>query len=123
MSAIAETLTDDEIGRALADAHIPSLMLALVHLTGDLSLIRGDIKPAPEFLADAQDGIPEAAQARARELALEVLTAARDSGRQPAASLDAQALREMMDYLTGQSVTEEYVPFLTAELSMNGEDA
>ena len=36
--------SDAEIEAALEHAHVPSLINALVHLTGDISLIRGDIR-------------------------------------------------------------------------------
>ena len=36
---------DATIKSALASANIPALMCALVHLTGDPSLLRGSIKP------------------------------------------------------------------------------
>ena len=121
--AIDSALSDAEIRSALQDAHIPSLLLALVHLTGDLSLIRGDVRPEPAFLADAQDGISEAHQAEARELAFKLITSARDARQPEAAALSEDALKEMMGYLAGQAVSDEYVEFLTAELSMNGEDA
>jgi 4-hydroxyacetophenone monooxygenase len=123
VGAIDTTVTDQDIRDALEVAHVPSLLLALVHLTGDLSLIRGDIRPAPEFLSDAQDGVPAEAQARARQLAYDVLVAARDGAGDHPAELDDAALVEMMGYLTGQEVAPEYLEFLTAELALRGEDA
>lgn len=123
MGVIDPAVTDQEIRTALEAAHVPSLLLALVHLTGDLSLIRGDIQPAPEFLSDAQDGIPEDAQRRARQLAFNVLVAAREGGHDHPTELDDAALVEMMGYLTGQEVAPEYLEFLIAELAMRGEDA
>ena len=38
--AAAIEVDDAAIAAALQDAHIPSLVLALVHLTGDMSLVR-----------------------------------------------------------------------------------
>ena len=50
MTAIAKNLTDAEIRAALADAHIPSLLLSLVHIWGNLDTIRGDIRPSPTLM-------------------------------------------------------------------------
>jgi len=36
---------DATIERALEDLSVPTLMLSLVHMTGDPKWIRGDIKP------------------------------------------------------------------------------
>ena len=48
------TADDATIKSALASANIPALMCALVHLTGDPSLLRGSIKPSAEFMGDPQ---------------------------------------------------------------------
>lgn len=60
------------IDEALADAHLPSLLMSLVHLTGDASLLSDDMKPAYDFFADSRLGgySPEqqsALRARAKE--------------------------------------------------------
>ena len=73
------TADDDTIRAALEDAHIPSLMVALVHLTGDAEILRGDIKPEISFLGDPQGGITEEQQAQIRERALDALRRYRDS--------------------------------------------
>jgi len=41
------TESDDEIRIALADARDPPLLPALAYLTGDLSLLRDDLRPDP----------------------------------------------------------------------------
>ena len=53
------TATDDEIAEALLDVSIPTLMLSLVHMSGDPSLIRGDLKPAGLFLNEVQGYMSE----------------------------------------------------------------
>src|ERR1700687_3381223 len=81
-----EPITEDDqtIATALQEAHVPSLMLALVHLTGDLSILRSDIHPSSDFftfLADPQAGITPEQQTTVRAQALDVLKAYRDRGR------------------------------------------
>ncbi|MEE8077482.1 MAG: FAD-dependent oxidoreductase, partial [Pseudomonadales bacterium] len=117
------TASDDEIRQALAEAHIPSLMCALVHLTGDMGIVRGDIHPVSEFFGDPQGGISEEAQARMRELALQALSDYRDSvGKLPVAP-NTKEVSEMVDFLVGETLSPDYGDFLTAELALEGEDA
>ena len=54
-----EPITEDDafLEKVLEHAHIPSLMCALVHITGDADLIRGDIRPEISFFGDEQGGI------------------------------------------------------------------
>ncbi len=116
------TADDAAIRSALASANIPALMCALVHLTGDPSLLRGAIKPSAEFMGDPQGGISEADQAQMREAAFEALVAYRDGGQAlpPAPSLEV--VREMIDFIAGQPLPEHYGPFLLGELGLNHED-
>src|SRR5262245_80141 len=74
------TESDDAIRAALADANIPALMTALVHLTGDASVLRGSIAPDASNFVDLQCGIPLAEQEKGRELAFEAIKAYRDRG-------------------------------------------
>ena len=101
-STEAQPITEDDpplvcppmVARAryLQDAHIPSLMAALVHITGDLSLVRGDIRPAGELFGDAQGGITEEQQEHIRGLALDALRSFRDI-QAPAQALSEDALQ------------------------------
>lgn len=120
---IPPSVTDDQIRSALADAHVPSIMLAMVHLTGDMSVLRTGIRPQPAFMSDPQDGIGADDQARIRAQAFDVIRKARDTGAPAVASLTENQIREMIGFVMGQEVSDDYVEFLTAELSMAGEDA
>lgn len=116
---------DQTIEAALQDAHVPSLMLALVHMTGDLSLLRGDIRTSGDFLtllADPQGGVTVEQQAMVRARALEALRDYRDHPRPlpPAPSLET--VREMINFIIGQEMPSEYADFLMAELAIDGGD-
>ncbi len=111
--------SDEVIRQALAEAHVPSLMCSLVHLTGNPTLIRGDIRPVSGFFADPQGGIPEAQQAEIRALALESLKRYRDTGELPPPP-DEALVREMVNFLIGQEVSPDYGEFLMAELALDG---
>jgi len=114
---------DDVIRRALEEAHVPSLMLALVHMTGDLSLLRGDIQLNLELTADPQGGIPPDQQARVRAMAFDVLRDYRDRKRPLPPPPDKSRIGEMMRFLLGAEVAGDYVEFLESELAMDGRDA
>lgn len=112
---------DATLEAALEAAHIPSLMTALVHLTGDMSLLRGDIQPEVAFLGDANAGITAEQQQSIREIALNALKKYRDNPTLPAPPSQAD-IQEMLTFLIGQEASEAYVDFLTAELALEGED-
>jgi len=118
-------ITEDDatLAKYLEEAHIGSLMAALVHVTGDLSLLRGDIKPDLTQLLDPQNGISEQDQATIRGRALEALKKLRDEGAELPPVPDADAILEMVQFIVGRELSGEYVPFLTQELSLQGEDA
>ena len=117
-------ITEDDafLEAALAEANVPALMAALVHLTGDADIVRSEIRPQNDFLGDAQGGITEAQQARIRAIALDALKAYRDRGCTLPAAPSMDVIREMMDFITGEALGEEYVPFLLGELALEGED-
>ena len=74
------TATDDEIRAYLAEAEVPPLLPALAYVTGDLSLLRDDLRPDPNLLALPQGGLSAAQLATARELAVDALVRFRDGG-------------------------------------------
>lgn len=114
---------DDEfIRQVLNEADTATLMLALVHLTGDMSLLRGDIRPKKEFL-NPDDGVTEAQRAEVLERAFSVLVDYRDrSGEVSLFVPQREEILEMLTFISGESISEEYIDFLTSELSMHGED-
>jgi 4-hydroxyacetophenone monooxygenase len=115
------TESDETIRKALKEAHIPSLMAALVHITGDLNIIRGEIRPTNAFFGDAQGGITEAQQEHIRGVAFEALRKYRDQGHKlpPAPSGD---IVEMVNFVIGTEVHGDYAEFLKAELAMDDSD-
>ena len=114
--------SDAEIEKALADANVPALMNALVHITGDLSIIEGDIQLDTALFGDPQGGISEENQARIRQRALEALKKYRDDGCKLPASPDGAAISKMIDFIVGQALPQDYVEFLMTELAMDGQD-
>ena len=69
---------DDVITAAIEQAHLPSLLAALVHITGDESLVTGEIKPVYDFFGDGQGGLSDAQRASTKALAFAALKKLRD---------------------------------------------
>ena len=113
---------DATIAEALLDANIPALMAALVHISGDPSIIRGDVRPDNAFFGDPQGGITEEQQATIRARALEILKDYRDRGCTLPADPGTDIVREIMDFLAGAELPADYEAFLMSELGMSGED-
>src|SRR6478735_2773607 len=100
----APVTNDDAIIRkALKEAHLPTLMAALVHITGDLSLIRGEIRPTNAFFGDAQGGITEAQQETIRGIAFDALRKFRDGGHKLPPAPNSH-VHEMVNFVIGTTV-------------------
>ena len=124
-SLATEPIEEDDaaIRAALEDAHVPSLMNALVHLTADASILRGTVRPQAGFLVDPQGGIAPADQAAIRARALAAISAYRDGGQRLPAPPSQALVQEMVNFATGQELGAGYGEFLQAELALDGEDS
>jgi len=114
------TETDAEIREALEQADTAAIMLTMVHLSGNMDILHGSVRPTTDFLAP-DDGVDEVDRQRILNEALAMLSAYRDK---PGDLFkpEGDELLEMLKFLTGKEMNDEYVEFLTAELSMHGED-
>ena len=114
---------DDAIAAALEDVSIPTLVLSMVHMTGDAELIRGAIRPQGLFLNEVQGFMSEDDKAAVRRQGLDVIRAYRDGGcvlpKPPAPEL----IREMMSWLVCEQVPDEYVPMMLEEMGLDDDDA
>ncbi len=120
-----QIITDDDatIAAALEDVSIPTLLLSLVHMTGDPSYIRGDLRPAGIFLNEVQGFMAEEDKVAVRSMALEAISTYRDGGCELPPAPDAVLVKEMMDFLVCEEVGHEYVPMMLEELELDGVDA
>ena len=117
------TTSDEDVAAALEDLSVPTLMLSLVHMSGDPEIIRGHLKPAGLFINEVQGFMSDEDQAEARALALDVIRAYRDRGCPEPEPVSAELLKEMMDWLVGEDVPPEYVPMVMEEMELDGADA
>ncbi|HEY3672650.1 MAG TPA: NAD(P)/FAD-dependent oxidoreductase, partial [Acidimicrobiia bacterium] len=118
----AITATDDELRSHLADAELPPLLPALAYATGDLSLLRDDLRPDPHLLALPQGGMSSEQQEAARALAFDALVKLRDEGRGVAAPPSRDDLVRIMEHVVGGAEMGDYVPLLEEELALRGDD-
>lgn len=117
--------TDDDatIAAVLEDVSIPALMCSLVHMTGDPSWIRGDIRPQGAALNEYQGFMSEEMKADARRRALPAIARYRDSGCVLPPQPSPEVLHEMMSYLACAPVDEDVVPMFLEDLHLDGSDA
>ena len=117
-----EPITEDAdyIRAMLDDADLPALLVTLAQITGDLTLLREDLRPPMNPMSagiDPQGGMSQEAQAKAKKVALEALLRFRDGGCLVAADPDHQKLRQLMEFITG-NVSEDYIPLLRHEIGI-----
>ena len=116
-------IDDDAIRRIVRRAALPPLLAALAQATGDLTLLRDDLRPDPKRARESQGGMTTEQREAARELAAETLSHLRDGGAVPSSPVaDTDSLREMMAYAIGERVSDDYLPLLLEELALSGED-
>ena len=124
ISRVTQPITDDDatIRAALEDAFLPALLPALAHATGDLSILRDDLRPRTLTPGVPQAGLPPEAQAEARELALAAIRRLRDGDVAPDAHTLVEDVRRTVAWMTDSPASDEYVELLMEELAPEGED-
>jgi 4-hydroxyacetophenone monooxygenase len=113
---------DDAIAAALEDLSVPTLLVSLVHLTGDASILDGPLRPAGIYLNEVQGFMSPEDQAAARALALEKIIEFRDGGCVLPPPPSPAVVRRMMEFLVCGEVPTEYVPLMLEELALDGAD-
>jgi 4-hydroxyacetophenone monooxygenase len=125
MTLEPETSDSETIDRALAEAHLPALLMALVHLTGDESLLtperRASYEPLNPFAEPREGGYPPEVQADIRARAKAAIQA-RSTGAPLPPPPSPQTIRKMMDFVAGADIPSHYAPFLMDELGLGGVD-
>src|SRR3954447_3263910 len=116
------TESDEEIAQILLEAELPPLLPALAYATGDLSLLRDDLRPDPLLFAMPQGGLTEEQQATVREIALAELIKFRDGGCVTAPTPSEADVQRIMEYTVGGADMGAYIPLLEEELAHRGED-
>ncbi len=113
--------SDEQLRAALAQAHIPALMAALMHINGNCKHF-SKVRPHFVMFAEEEDGLTEQERNSARELAFHALKKYRDGGCVEPARPDAEDIVAAMNYITGTDMAPQELPFLREELNLFGED-
>ena len=114
---------DAAIAAALEDVSIPTLLVSLVHMTGDTSWLDGPERPQGVYLNEVQGFMSEEAKAAVRARALPAIAAFRDAGCRLPPPPTPETIHRMMSFLVAQEVPAEYVPMMLEEMELEGEDA
>jgi 4-hydroxyacetophenone monooxygenase len=117
--------TDDDatIAEMLEDVSVPALLCSLVHMTGDPSWIRGDLRPVHALINDYQGGMSPEAQAEVRRRALPAIAAFRDGGCVLPDAPSPELIEEMMSFLGCGPVDPQVVPMFVEDLHLDGADS
>ena len=127
MSGTAQSsfsIPDDDalIASALEEASIPTLMMSMIHMSGDASLLDGAIRPAGVFINEYQGYMSEEDKATVRARALEMIKNFRDGGCQLPSSPSPATIHRMMNFIVAGDVPEDYVPMMLEEMELDGID-
>ncbi|MEH6583559.1 MAG: NAD(P)/FAD-dependent oxidoreductase [Halioglobus sp.] len=114
--------SDETLRAAIAEASIPTLMLSMIHMSGDSSLLEGPIKPLGVYINEFQGYMAEEDKSAVREQAFEVIRAYRDGGTPRCPPPSPDTVHKMMGFMVAQDVPAEYVPMMLEELELDGVD-
>ncbi|MEZ5572486.1 MAG: NAD(P)/FAD-dependent oxidoreductase [Halioglobus sp.] len=118
------SIPDDDalIARALEDASIPTLMMSMIHMSGDASLLDGAIRPAGVFINEYQGYMSEEDKATVRAMALEVIRKFRAGGCKLPPPPSNDTIHRMMNFIVASDVPQDYVPMMLEEMELDGTD-
>jgi 4-hydroxyacetophenone monooxygenase len=108
-----------ELDAGVDAANVPTLLMALVHLTGDRRWLASRYRPErPRGLGDDDTGgLSEGIQDEIRAAAREVLASYLAAGAPPISELPAEDLVQMMSFFVGEDVPAEYGPMMASDLA------
>lgn len=122
---MSATVSSADLDSALAEAHLPALLAALVHLTGDTALLapehRAFYDPQNPLAEPKDGGYPDAVRGDIRARAKSAI-AAHLAGAPLPPPPSTETIRTLMDFVAGADIPAHYAPFLMDELGLGGVD-
>ncbi len=111
---------DEQFATAIGMANIPTLLMVLVQLTGDLKWLEPPYRPVrARGMGDNDDGgLPEDIQAEIRAAALRAITRWRGGERPAIEQPEPELLVRMLAVAMGEPVPAEYGEFTAAQLGL-----
>lgn len=113
---------DEQIISALLDAELPALLAALAHITGDMSVLQPELRPELARLREPQAGYTASQMAMARQVCCDALLRFRDDLAGVPARPSPVDVRHIMAFAAGTDVGDRYIPLLTEELALDGDE-
>jgi 4-hydroxyacetophenone monooxygenase len=118
------TESDAELARILAEASPVVLALCCVHMSGSLEILRSGARPkSPARHADQSGSLTPEQAADLRARAVKIVAAWRDRGQPAPYAPTAAELREMVNYLFGREIPEDYLPLILEDIAFEGRDS
>src|SRR3546814_11526679 len=102
-----KSATEEQLRAAVEAAEIAALLPTLAHLTGDLGLLREELRPDQLLLMQDDGGLLPDIAAQAREAALEAPIRHRDAGAPPAPEPSPEALHQSIAFRVGPEIGRE----------------
>jgi 4-hydroxyacetophenone monooxygenase len=109
---------DHEIAEKLATVSVPALIAAVVVMTGDRSYLRGPIKPREFLHNEFQGNLSDTEKAQLRGDALSAIRAWREDGCPVPAAPSDDVLREILDWIACEPVSDEYASLYIEEMDL-----
>jgi len=112
------------IDRALAEAHLPALLMAVIHMTGDSGWLsphwRASYKPMDDVVNTRAGGYAPAMAAELRARAKAAIEAHMEGAELPPMP-SPDTIATMMNFVAGADIPQRYIPFLMEQLGLSGE--
>jgi len=123
-SSFLEPIEEDDsfIELALQEASIPTLIMSLIHITGDKGLLTKLPKPKPPVMGEIQGFMNQIEKEKVRKFALEVIKDYRDSKKDFPSIPDKQTLLAMMEFMVSNKIPKDYVDLMFEEIDLEGKD-
>jgi 4-hydroxyacetophenone monooxygenase len=113
---------DAEIAQALQTVSVPALIASVALITGDPSYLRGPIRPREFLHNEFQGNLTEDEKDRLRRDALAAIAAWRDAGCPAIAEPGDDLIREAMDWIACEPVSDEYARLYLEEMDLRAEN-
>jgi 4-hydroxyacetophenone monooxygenase len=108
------------LDEALAVAHLPALLAALVHVTGDASWLKPEWRPQYQPLSRGETGLSPEVDAEIRAACRAAIESFLAGDRKLPPGPDVATVRKMMDFVAGVDIPEGYADFAMDELAIVG---
>jgi 4-hydroxyacetophenone monooxygenase len=114
----------DQLAAALEEANLPTLLMVLHRLTGEIRWLEEPYRTTPARGLDDHDtgGLPPEVQRTIRAEALEAITAWREGRLEPAPEPAPERIAELLTIALGEDVPSEYGDLLAEEMGTTSRD-